>query len=305
MKISYLFFLYISRSMQNNKTSGVPEDEIDLRSLGQKLYELLSYPFVLFGRYFKTSLGFFIAAILLAFLCKLIVPKSYTTSFVLRPVDHAEKLHLKVLSDLETLVKVRDNSALSKALDLDSSITRELVAIESFNSISKGRTDSVNYTEVVLKATDYRHFLSIQDAVICYLESNPYYSKIRTLQQQQVEMEQSEVEKDLKRLDSLKALQLREKQGQALSPQNMVLLSQLSDPMTTYRTSSERVAKRSELMARKAFIENFQLVKSCVITRHPSSPPRMLILCLYFIPVAMLLCFFFLAVKELRLKRRA
>lgn len=283
--------------MANNATSKIPDDEIDFQFLGQKAYTFFAYPFRLLIANTGTTVAFIVTALLLAIALKFLMPKTYASSFILRPVDRTERMHLRILSDLQTLVKHRDAATLSRELALDSSIVKNLVAIELYNSSLKSSSDSVNYTEIELITTDYNQFIPVQAAIIRYLENNPYYLKIKTLQQKQVKAERELVDKDLQRLDSMKIIQLHERRHQTLSTQNALLLDQLTDPMSTYRMGAERMAKNTELMARESFFDNFQLVKSCIAVKHPSSPPRILIMCLYLVPAFLVLCFLFLVLR--------
>jgi len=288
--------------MQTN-TPKIQEDEIDFGSLGQKFYQIITYPFRLFTSYPKTSISFFIAAIILAMVIKLVIPKAYTSSFIIRPVDRTERFHLKILADLQSLIKYRDYEMLARELKADSNVVRKLVALQTSNASLKEPTDSINCTEITLVTTDYNQFIPLQAAILNYLEQTPYFLKIKTLQKKEIELQQPEVEKDLKRLDSLKTLQLREHQKQDLSGPGGVLLNDLVNPMTTYNMAIDRMNKKMDLIARSAFEDSFQLIKGCVVMRHPSFPPRILVMCLYFVPFFMLLCFFYLHIKTTRSRK--
>ena len=286
--------------MQTNTSAKIQDDEIDFRLLGQRASRAVAYPFRLFTSHALTSSVFLVLAILMAIILKYTIPKTYTASFIIRPVDATERLHVKMLGDLQTLLKYKDYTSLAKELKTDSDSLKKLVSIQIRNASIKDPADSTNYTEIQLITTDYNQFIPVQNAILNYLEKIPYFLKIRMLQQKQIELELHEVEKDLVRLDSLKAAQLRDRRNQMLTGQNSLLLQDLVDPMTTYNVAIGRTDKKMNLLARSAFLDNFQLIKSCVVVRHPSFPPRILIMCLYLVPFFMLLCFFYLHIKTRR-----
>jgi hypothetical protein len=66
----------------------------------------------------------------------------------------------------------------------------------------------------------------------------------------------------------------------------------------------ERVYKKSNLMARRAFLDNFQLVKSCLEIKTSTWPPRILVFCTYLIPAFLVLCFIFLHFRTERALRK-
>ncbi len=280
--------------MQNQQEKKIPDDEIDVRSLGKKVYAILAYPFHLFFSNKIISLGFIVAAVVFAFGLKSLVPKTYKSSFIIRPLDRNERVHLKILRDIQVLLKYKDYAGISAELKLDSLTAKTLVELETANPSLKNPLDSTNCTEVSLSTTDYTTFAPLQKALLDYLENNPYFFKIKELQKKQVALELAQVEKDLASLDSLKALQLRNYGKSSVGGGNALVLDEVINPVAAYTFAVERIQKKSNLLARNVFVDNFQVVKSVVSVKHPVWPPRVLILCLYTIPAFLLICFFFL-----------
>lgn len=286
--------------MSSQPQNKIPDDEIDVKSLGKRVLSFLSYPLSLFISNKAVTLGFILAAFALALGCKFLVPKTYSSSFVIRPLDGNERIHLRMLKDVEILLKYKDYSTLSTELKLDSLTTATLVKIESINPSLKNPVDSANITEIIVTTSNPEMFKPLQNALLNYLESNPYFFKIKALQKKQIALELEQVEKDLVKLDSLKTIQLQNYKHTATAQPNTLVLNELMNPVAAYKTANERMEKKSGLLARTVFTDNFQLVKSIVAIKQHTWPPRFLLLCLYITPVFLFLCFLFLHGKKSR-----
>jgi hypothetical protein len=281
----------------------IPDDEIDFQSIGKKVYKLLSCPFLLVVSNFKTFIAFILAAIILSISLKYTLPKTYKSSFIIKPSDIYDKLYLKVLGDIPVLLKQKDYVAISKILSLSPKVVNTLSGISLLNSAYKIGVDSTNSTEIVIETTDFNQFIPIQNAIIAYLENNSYYLKISTLQKKQINLEMALIDKEIEQIDSLKKLQLLHAGKMAFVNANATLLNEVVDPTILYKTSVTRYERKLQLIAKQAFNERFQLIKRCALTQQHSSPPRILAMCLYLVPAFMLLCIVFLLIKEsIRLK---
>jgi|GEM_PF-1570711 len=291
--------------MNHDSSSRIADDEIDIRSIIRKIYSFLIYPFQLIFSNKIVILVFIVAAIFLAVVLKRSLPKTYSSSFIVKPLDAKEKVHFKMLYDIQTLLKYKDYSAITTELKIDTGVSQKIVALQTLHSSSKNPADSSNIAEIVITTTDYTQFIPIQNALLNYLENNPYFNKIKNLQESQIEVELEQVEKDLVQLDSLKAIQLRTFGKQTISGQNSVLFDEFIDPTTLYTAQTDRILKKSNLMARRKFLDNFQLIKPCITIRQATSPPRLLVFCFYLIPVFLVICIVFLHFKTQKINRRA
>jgi hypothetical protein len=276
----------------------IPEDEIDLGAFGRKASRLAFYPFRLFARNIITTCVFIVAAVLLAITFKFILPKTYSSSFIIRPSDKTEKFHLKILGDLQFLLKNQDHHTVSSLLGVEEKVTRSLLKLDLNNPFVRNRSDSVNYTEVTITTNDNRNFLPLQRSIIAYLENTPYFRKIHDLQRKQVSTESMQVDRDLSQLDSLKKLQLAGYHRAGIERTGTLLLQDAVNPVSIYSMGVDRLNKKTALMAQEVFLDNFQVVKSCVPVQRHTSPPRILVMCLYLVPLFLFLCFIFLAVRE-------
>lgn len=272
----------------------IPEDEIDLQSIVGRVYHIVGYPFRLFKEHLVATFIFILLGVGIAVALKFVTKKTYSSSFVIRPNDAKEKTHLKMFGDINGILKHRDFDGLASELGLSPEVAATFVKLEAYNPSVKSPVDSLNITEVIITTTDYNSFLPIQTALLSYLENNPYFLKIRKLQENQIEIGLSAVEKDLERLDSLKQLQLNGFNKQLNASPNVILLNELVNPMATYSMSIERLNKKMSLLAQQKFLDNFQLVKSCVVNKNHSFPPRILVMCLYTVPVSLFICFLYL-----------
>jgi hypothetical protein len=280
----------------------IPEDEIDLGNIGRRVKTVAVYPVSLWRNNIKTTLLFILAGILLAVAFKYATPKVYRSSFVIRPVDRTEKFHLKMINDIHSLLKIRDFKSISSELKINGEAARSIVKIEAYNPYAKNKGDSVNYTEVTIYTHDYNQLINLQRGILSYLENNPYFRKIAELQKKQVEQSLELVEKDLERLDKLKQLQIESYGRSGAGNQNLLPLNDLIDPTQVYSMAAERMNRKAGLMAQMQFLDNFQLVKSCVVVKHAHWPPRIMHTCLVTVPLALLLCFIFLHYKNNRVR---
>jgi hypothetical protein len=289
--------------MQTQQGGVIPEDEIDIGSLGRRITAFFNYLFFLLSSNIKTTLLFVLLGIGMAIATKFLVPKTYKASFIIRPNDRTERFHLKIIGDIQSLLKQGDFQTVASELKIDSPTARSLVKLETFNAKVKSSPDSVNFSEITIHSTDKSSFSKIQNSIINYLENNPYFAKIRTLQKNQIDLSIVQVESDLLRLDSLKKLQLGSYEREKTMPQNAFILNELVNPTAAYAMGIDRTNKKIQLMAQQAFLENFQIIKSCVTPSRHYSPPRILFMCLAFVPLCLLLCLIFLHLKTRKIDK--
>lgn len=275
----------------------IPDDEIDIQSIQKKVLAFLYYPFALLASNIFTSIVFVGMAVLLAISLKYLIPKTYTSSFIIRPIDKNERIHLKILGDIQSLLKLSDYTTLSSELNIDSISVKKISAIQIVNASLKNPIDSTNATEVTISVSDYNLIIPLQNALLSYLEANPYFLKIKELQKRQIDLEVKQIDRELIQLDSLKVFQLRNFESKGILTQNKLILNDLINPVAAYDASMSRLAKKSNLIARSSFLDNFQLVKSCLVVKQSNFPPRILVICLYLIPIFILLCIVFLHIK--------
>lgn len=286
--------------MSSQPQHKIPDDEIDVTSLAKRISSFLFYPLGLFVSNKTVTLGFVVAAFAVALGFKFFVPKTYSSSCVIRPLDANERIHLRMLKDIEVLLKHKDYSTLSTELKLDSLTAATLIKIESINPSLKNPVDSANITEIIITTSNPEMFKLLQQALLNYLENNPYFYKIKDLQKKQIALELEQVEKDLLKLDSLKTLQLQNYKHTISAQPNTLVLNELMNPVAAYKTANERMEKKSGLLARTVFTDNFQLVKGIVAIKQHTWPPRFLLLCLYITPLFLFLCFLFLHGRRLK-----
>lgn len=272
----------------------IAEDEIDLVSLRNRLLLVVTYPFALLFRNKGTTVLFILFGLGVAAGIRFASPKTYRSSFIIRPNDRTERFHLKIFGDLAMLAKERNTTVLSKELGLDQNTVNSLLGIESIYPAIKFAKDTVHCTEVFIQTTDPSLFIPIQTALIAYLEHNPYYAQIHAIQKAQVEQETQQVEADLRNLDSLKQKQLRAHDHIKSGNESSWMLAEMLNPASTYTVANERFNKRMQLIARSYYLSNFQLVKSCLPFQKPYWPPRFLFLCLVLVPASLVLCMLFL-----------
>jgi len=286
--------------MSADNRANIPDDEIDLKSIGGRIFSFFAYPFSLFFSNILVTLCFIAGGILASVAVRYLTPKTYTSSFILRPTDIKDKVYPKILADIPVLIKKKDEKALSALLAIDPAFVSSLADISITHSAVKSPSDSTNTIEVEIESSDPAAFIPVQNSIIQYLENNPYYRKIKGLQKSQIEMNLEQINKDLVQLDSLKKSQLAAYEKQKLATQNTVMLNDLINPTAAYAASSERMIKKTSLLAQTVFLDRFMLIKGCVISNYHDWPPRMLILLLVFVPAFLLLGVIFLHYRKHR-----
>jgi hypothetical protein len=284
--------------MSSTPENRIPDDEIDLGSLAAKTSRVIRYPFHLFRNNLLLTLIFIVVGVGLSVSLKYIIPKSYKSSFIFRPNDFKEKSYLRILSDIQVLLKHRDYQGLSKELNISEKLASTFLSLQIYNPSIKNPVDSANITEVVLVTTDYHSFLPLQQSLLNYFESNPYFQKIRGLHVSQIAMNMTMVDKDLAMLDSLKKLQLKNYEKNQSSGQSILPINDLINPTASYSMAIERLNKKINLEAQKKFLDNFEVIKSCFQNQNPDFPPRIMVMCFYIVPIFLVICFFYLHWKQ-------
>jgi len=302
----YINFSYFShkKMMQENYADRLADDEINISPILKRIYAVISYPFRLLAANPKTTAAFILLSLIMSYSAKYTIPKVYSSAFIIRPADPKEKFHLNMLGDIDWLLRKRDYATVASELKLSPEVASKLAGIQFFNSVAHPSPDSINYTEIIIKTTDYNQFIPLQNSLLKYLESNPHFARIKTLQSKQVALELDQVDRDLPQLDSLKKLQLGSYEKQQVPAQSALLLKDLINPTAVYAMSVDRLNKKTALMAQQVFDSNFELVKSCVVVKNHSWPPRVLVMLLYNVPVFLVLCVMLLALRDWILKRR-
>lgn len=253
-------------------------DPIDIGSFLSRLRSIVLTPIRLTIKYKKTVVVHVCAWLLFSLLLRFAVPPVYRATFIIRPSDPKERFHLRIIGDLATLAKQKNHGSIARLLAIDTVVASELESIELYNPSFKQSPDSINFTEVGLIMKTNKNFEVIQTALLNYLHSNPYFKKIREVQNRQIELTENRIKVDLMELDSLKQLQQDALRHSAISSQ--VTVSDFLNPVAAYTLAIDRVYKQGSLEGQKAFLDNFQLIKATTAFDRPAFPPRLLILIL-------------------------
>lgn len=281
--------------MRAEQNKPVPDDEIDIKSVGNRFYHFTLNQIKLLLNHPLITLLFILLGLSCALTVRFCVAKNYSSTFIIRPNDKNEKFHLKVLGNLETLLTLDDVEGIARELKLTADMARSIDNFSFLNyAYAKNRADSMNATEVTLSVSKPANLFPVQQAIIAYLENNPYFKKITQLQKQNITLRKKLIDYDLAMLDSLKKLQLSSYKALKITEQNSVFLKDLINPTSTYTLALERMNQKTNVLAQEAFIDNFQLVKSVVPSDVHSWPPRLLLLCLVFVPAFLVICLVFL-----------
>ncbi len=251
-------------------------DPIDVGNFLSRLRAIVLAPVRLVIQYKGIVTTHILVCLLLAIVLRFAVPPVYRATFIIRPSDPKERFHLRIIGDLAKLAKEKNYLQLSETLKIDAAIASELQAIELYNPSFIQSPDSINFTEVGLIMATNSHFLVIQNALLDHLHSNPYFKKIKEVQMRQIELTENRIKEDLLELDTLKQLQQNAIRHSVTS--NQVAIAELLDPVAAYTLAIDRVYKQGSIEGQKAFLDNFQLIKSATAFDRPAFPPRLLLL---------------------------
>ncbi|MCC6371428.1 MAG: hypothetical protein IT236_10530 [Bacteroidia bacterium] len=283
----------------------IADDEIDLGLFRHWLNAIFVYPLSLLFSNVKTTLVFLILALLVSFGLKFALTKTYKCSFIIRPNERNERVHVRMLNDVQSLLKLGDSKGLAQELKVDLKMAKSIESMEVTNfAFAKDRADSSNTSLIILELKDYSQALPIQNAILNYLENNPYFKKIKGYQKTNIELKTQLIDKDILFLDSLKKMQLSNYDKLKVNETTAILLKDLINPTATYTLSLERLNQKAGLLGQSMFLDNFQLVKGVVVSEKHSWPPRTLIMLIFFIPVFLILCVLFLHIKSRRSSKK-
>lgn len=286
--------------MSAGERKTIPEDEVDLGWVVTGLRKLVFQPLTRLIKNWKTSLLLCAVGIAAAAGLQRLLPQTYRATFVIRPTDPSDKIYTRLLSELPALFKQKEHEVLAGLFSVPRAAIDQISSLKIAHSSYRVGADSSYYTEITVEGRDPKQFITAQNGVLNYLESNAYYQLIKTLQKKQIELSMEEIDHDRPTLDSLKRLQLNVIAKSDASGHSEIA-SALLNPAAVYTVSMDRIDRKSRLIAQSTFINRFQLVKPCITPLRPYFPPRILVLSLFTVPALLLvylLVLFFLGVAH-------
>lgn len=275
-----LKFYTLAIRMRENEHTQLPDDEIDFKRVGRRLARAAVYPLGLLLKHPKTTLLFILLGVGGALALRYSTDKIYSASFLIRPSDMTDKMYTKILNDLSVFVKQEDHTALSQILSISKDEAAQLSKIRINNYSFRVGMDSSYYSEIVIETKAPWQLHKVESAILSWLESSPYYARIKDLQKAQIDLTTAQVDADLLMLDSLKRLQLNLHHA---VKGNELATALLVNPASVYTVSADRLEKKSRLLGQLQFLNRFNLLKSCVIPDHYIFPPRLALLILVFV----------------------
>jgi len=279
-----------------NTTPELRNDPVDVGLFLSRLRVFITQPFIILLRHKQLLFIYLLLFIAIATSIKWLVPPTYRATFIIRPTDPKEHFHLRIYGDIAKLIQQKNFERVQQLLKIDAATAASLLSLELYNPSLKQSPDSVNFTEVGLVMKDNKHFNDVQSALLIYLHENPYFKKIRVVQEKQLALTEKSIEKDLRDLDSLKVLQ-----QQSIKRGNLngnLAVAELMDPVSTYTLAIERVNKQGVIEGQKAFLDNFQLIKSVIAFDKPSFPPSFIVLLLMAFGLAVVVTFLHVFIKH-------
>lgn len=266
--------------MEHNTSKQIGDDEIDFGAFSEKLVSFILYPVKVWLKKPALTVFCLVAGLVGGVAIRYYSDKTYEAMFIIRPTEKNEKIHLKILSDLQRLLKIDDYETLAAELKIDKQIVASLSDLNYLNYATvKSKADSSNTTEISLSVTDPLQLTPLQNAILHYLNNNPYFQRIKELQQKSLKLKTDMVERDLELLDSLKKMQLRNYTTTQTTEKNGLFLRDLVNPTGTYTLSLERLNQRTGLLAQSYFMDGFFMAKPLVTPKQHRWPPR-LVTCL-------------------------
>jgi hypothetical protein len=152
-----------------------------------------------------------------------------------------------------------------------------------------------NVAEIVLTTTNNRQLDSIQAGLLFYLESNPFVEKRMTIQKQNLERMQSQLQQEVRKLDSLRiSVNKLISQGSANNSTTII-----TDPSSINKDLVDLYEKEMNVRTELALINSVQVIQGFTPFERPAGPGLLKVLAIA-LGASLLLGFSLVALQEFR-----
>ncbi|MFC6999330.1 hypothetical protein [Rufibacter roseus] len=252
-------------------------DEIDLKTVFDKI-----------GAFFKSILNIIISAIKLTlrrwlFLVPFVlvglglgylaykVTKPYYKSSMVMMLSNIRNDFVKDhLHNLSELVSEENYEEIAKNLDFTVEEAKQIKEMSFANlDEEKIENDSVltgSPFRIELKLYDNKLFSKMETALANYLENNPYFSRNKSIREQQVLSLLSKLKTEIASIDSIKTVVVNPK-----GPVNGFIYGEATDPTNLYKEGISLFERRTMLEAELKKLDNIQVVVGFTNRLKPAS----------------------------------
>ena len=248
--------------MQNSERQ-LPSDEIDLGELLLKLFKIVNknkLTLIIF-----TALG--MAGGITRYYLKVPV---YESSMMLRSDILTEAYSETLTDNLKRLIEERNDTLLSEKLSITVEQASHLVDIK-VESVEEANTPVGAVKNIIflisVEITDNRILENLQAGVVNFLENNEFVKKRIDLRRKRFEALVSQVNKEIKEIDSLKK---RMNRGMIYNQQggNLVVL----DPSNVYEKALSLFKEELTYQENLELIDSIQLIEGFTAFKNPIAP---------------------------------
>jgi|GEM_PF-2608743 len=281
-------------------------DEIDLSLLALRIIQALL-------RNFKLLVGIIVLGTLLGLFYHYSATPVYNTSMIassrVLTFNQVESL-VKVLNQLASegdyaLLAKKMNVSLSvaesisqiKAIVVEEKEVKQVIDVNDDESLAFKRNLALadNVAEIVLTTTNNTHLDSIQAGLLFYLESNPFVEKRKAIQKQNLERMQSQLQQEVRKLDSLR-LSVNKLISQASASNSTTIIT---DPSSINKDLVDLYEKEMNVRTELALIDNVQIIQEFTPFEQPAGPGLLKVLAIA-LGASLLLGFGLVALQEFR-----
>jgi hypothetical protein len=183
-----------------------------------------------------------------------------------------------IVQELELIIEDDSPALLAQKLKIDPNSAKEIKRIEFYNYDEKLKEKYKDKDTVVLgrpfkikvHASRNTVFDTLQQALVNYLENNPYALKRKEIKKQENVLMREKLSNEIKQLDSLKNVVA----GNLLprGTQSGFVFGQPIDPVTIYREGISFFQKQLDLTKEMVLIDNIQVITDFSARIKPDSP---------------------------------
>lgn len=249
-------------SMQNSERQ-LPSDEIDLGELLLKLFKIVNRNKLILIIF--TALG--MAGGITRYYLKVPV---YESSMMLRSDILTEAYSETLTDNLKRLIEERNDALLSEKLSITAEEASHLVDIK-VESVEEANTPVGAVKNIIflisVEITDNGILENLQAGIVNFLENNEFVKKRIDLRRKRFEALVSQVNKEIKEIDSLKK---RMNEGIIYNQQgaNLVVL----DPSNVYEKALSLFKEELTYQENLELIDSIQLIEGFTAFKNPIAP---------------------------------
>lgn len=302
---------------KNTSNSPQNSDEIDLRQLFQAIGNFFRGIFrsIMLGilhfrnstiRNFKLLLIFLIGGVISGIIIKQISKPYYQSSLILKSQYLNNRLVESTINKLDKLCDEDSYKQLAKTLGVDEATAAkihgfsyetfipedEVTSLEVFKEklrneikdeatvdkvIAQLKIENINTFKITIEVYDNAVLKKLENPLVKFFEDNPYVQKRISINHQNLKDEKEELEGEIGKLDSIKALFIKNLHDYGLKYKegsNNVILGDDSyaDPLKTFSETQDLFAQKQNVEQKLYIQPDFELIDGFTVFSKPETP---------------------------------